>query len=577
MSALMKLLLPFLFVNSALAAVVKNEQDTGLYSFKDDVTILTVNNFNETILDSKKPWIVEFYSSWCGFCQRFAPHWKEFATEVKHWNDVVGIGVLDCANEANSMVCFQVLVTAYPTLRYFHQNYEQLSPGRIGDKVELGDRASLHKRHLIDELIKDQAAGTLRTHLNLQPFIKESVNDLFESTPVSVNYAILIIQDPTDTIGAEVALDFHQLQDVVIRYSFSNNTKLLNSLGSDRLPAMYSVDRNYTLIYLNSFTLDSEGFGRTILQYLASKNVQIPVEIINHFNKKPIAENNSEDTTDVDSVMDNLQQLGDVVLQGDMETTLRYSLKNEVGLRKVITGEKLEALRNYVDVLLHYFPFGENGKILLQKVKDYINSSDTVNGGEISKMIKAAEKPDQKVFSSPRQWLACKGSLPHTRGYPCGLWKMFHYLTVNAAKDKFYKNPRIILDTMHGYIKNFFSCEDCKNHFLQMADRRQLIRVNDWDEGILWLWAAHNEVNNRLSGDETEDPAYPKIQFPSRERCTQCHNIQDNTWNQKQVLLYLKEMYDSDKIQYLGANKEVLEAKADGTSRSSRTVVLTSM
>lgn len=569
------LIISLVLVNYVLTAAIKDQNDTGLYTYEDNVEILTMSNFNQTVFGSDKPWIVEFYSSWCGHCQRFAPHWKAFAAEVKNWKDVIGIGVIDCANEVNNPVCFDMVVTAYPSLRYFHQNYDQVA-GNVGDKITSGNTVSEHKKYLIDALIEDQAQGTSLIQPNLQPFVKGNVSEIFQSVPATIKYAILILQSPSDTIGAEIALDLHKLRnDVVIRYAFNNNTQLWNYLGSNQLPAMYAMDRNLTLMYLNSFTLDSDGFGKTIVQYLVSKGIKIPEVIIANMNENMVlVDSNAKNTTESDMVMDKIKQMGDVVLQGDLETAIRYSLRSEVGLKKEITGEQLHALRNYVDVLFKYFPFNYNGKALLQKIKYYIDTTDPVNGGEISRMIKEAEKPTQRIFSSPRQWLACKGSLPHTRGYPCGLWKLFHYLTVNAAIERSSSNPRIILEAMHGYIKNFFGCEDCRNHFVQMAEKRELHKVNSWDESVLWLWAAHNEVNQRLAGDQTEDPMYPKVQFPLKERCGQCYNP-DHSWRDDAVLEYLKKVYGKQNIQYLGSNKEILDA--DQSSKSSRNIYVTRM
>lgn len=30
-------------------------------------------------------------------------------------------------------------------------------------------------------------------------------------------------------------------------------------------------------------------------------------------------------------------------------------------------------------------------------------------------------------------WVGCQGSEPHFRGFPCSLWVLFHFLTVQAA------------------------------------------------------------------------------------------------------------------------------------------------
>jgi thiol oxidase len=43
---------------------------------------------------------------------------------------------------------------------------------------------------------------------------------------------------------------------------------------------------------------------------------------------------------------------------------------------------------------------------------------------------------------------------------------------------------------------------------------------------ILWLWKTHNVANRRLSGDLTDDRAFPKEIFPNREHCSHCYDEQ---------------------------------------------------
>ena len=52
----------------------------------------------------------------------------------------------------------------------------------------------------------------------------------------------------------------------------------------------------------------------------------------------------------------------------------------------------------------------------------------------------------------PRDWVICKGSLPDTRGYTCGLWMLFHTLLARAEDSQ---GASVIL-SINGFISNLF-------------------------------------------------------------------------------------------------------------------------
>ena len=55
-----------------------------MYTSKDvGITLVDHSNFKNVILESDTAWMVEFYSSWCGHCIRFAPVFKELGTNVE--------------------------------------------------------------------------------------------------------------------------------------------------------------------------------------------------------------------------------------------------------------------------------------------------------------------------------------------------------------------------------------------------------------------------------------------------------------------------------------------------------------
>jgi hypothetical protein len=147
-------------------------------------------------------------------------------------------------------------------------------------------------------------------------------------------------------------------------------------------------------------------------------------------------------------------------------------------------------------------------------------------------------------------FLSCRGSRAALRGYTCGLWTLFHSLTV--AADLAPKGRKgslvgtaltsvIALQRLRAWVVTFFMCEDCRRHFSQfpfpfeieaapggaLSGSRpswpsDVARSNE--NGLLWLWAAHNQVNIRLaaSSPTTNDPVFPKALFPSPALCPGC-------------------------------------------------------
>ncbi|KAG7217706.1 hypothetical protein INR49_021221 [Caranx melampygus] len=63
--------------------------------------------------------VVQFYSSWCGHCIQYSSTWKSLAQDVKDWQQVISVAVLDCAQEENFDVCKEFSIRFYPTFKYF--------------------------------------------------------------------------------------------------------------------------------------------------------------------------------------------------------------------------------------------------------------------------------------------------------------------------------------------------------------------------------------------------------------------------------------------------------------------------
>ena len=134
---------------------------------------------------------------------------------------------------------------------------------------------------------------------------------------------------------------------------------------------------------------------------------------------------------------------------------------------------------------------------------------------------------NSQLFPPKPTWKMCNGSQPHFRGYPCALWMLMHTLTILTLPTNHTHNSTPSINSVRAltiitkFIRNFFSCTVCQEHFTKMS----MVVMEGWDNGdaILWLWEAHNVVNERLKIEGGGDPYYPKTLFPSIHRCPYCY------------------------------------------------------
>ena len=253
----------------------------------------------------------------------------------------------------------------------------------------------------------------------------------------------------------------------------------------------------------------------------------------------------------------------DKVYLVDIENALRFALRREIGLVKQIDGEKLEVLRDFLRVLVKYLPsrpkIHDFVRNLYDKVVEYEEEIGILTRMQYRQALK--EAGEVGVLPPEQPYVGCKGSQMKYRGYPCALWQLFHVLLVNAYEIE-NRNPSVdpleVLQSIHDYIKHFFTCRSCSTHFQKMYTTSPTAHdyVNSPKDAIMWLWKAHNRVNVRLAGDDSEDPQFPKIIFPPRKFCRMCWKRIGKTNRYKihhyGVFLYLKKIYSKYQVSLFG-------------------------
>jgi protein disulfide-isomerase A6 len=78
---------------------------------------LSPGNFDDVVLKSGKPALVEFYAPWCGHCKNLAPVYEELATVFQYATDKVSIAKVDADNHKS--LGQQFGVSGFPTLKWF--------------------------------------------------------------------------------------------------------------------------------------------------------------------------------------------------------------------------------------------------------------------------------------------------------------------------------------------------------------------------------------------------------------------------------------------------------------------------
>lgn len=569
----------------------------GLYLDAPHVQSMNGASLPSTIYNQPYATYLEFYNSYCGFCRRFAPHWKDLSAELKHWRPVVQIGAVDCSLDENAEVCRQFEVTSYPSLRYIPPMYAKPTEGnlQIGNYVASADHSAM--KHLLVQYLANETNPQPQWP-NFTPLTDNRASAVLDTTGTVVGFVFVQDDDakPNTTV-AEAMLDLNaavrkgqEATKVMLRRTSEPLAWMPSNLEHSPKPWLFVVTAEAT----SGNVLETEAAAAPITKQVivakvtetlrrmklleeegegAEKDQQQPpvneetVKGGEGGEEKAAAVVDEPNISDVmaaeqqKTMLEKVKGMRDVVFRADLDMALRFALFHEVAGHEDISGERLTALKQFVAVVARYFPFSSKGREFIAAVQEYVMAKEaTISGKEWAEKVKALEKQFEPVFSSSR-WVGCVSLTPAKRRYPCGLWTMFHHLTVAAEAQEKSTDPLEVLHAMHGYVKHFFGCTECSQHFQEMAARNKMWSITSKDMAILWLWTAHNEVNQRLSGDETEDADFPKVQFPTREVCAKCYKAGNGSsgpeWDKVEVQVFLKRMHSADRISIFGVDNEM--------------------
>lgn len=527
-----------------LALNLINGIKDGLYNTDDD-DVLPLNNetLQNLVIQTKpnnKVWVVEFYNSWCGHCVNFAPTWKKVAIDLKEWRDIIGIAALDCSQKVNLEACRDFEIQYYPTIKIFPPIY---SSKRAKSGIEFKERELTGIKVKIFEVLAKHPTDSWP---NLNPLAK--IEDIWQEKKEYHKHVLLIFEEADSILGREVMLDVRGLHNVLLRTMVKDS---VTKYGINKFPSLYKVnqDSTYTMLAvgINSNDDDRKLFTK-VIQGL-SGGVKLKQPTGGSQSKLQEVEGQKEGPSP--------KANSSKVSMQDLESAIHYSLRQEVAIIKSIDETRLSALKEFVHVLGKYLPGRQAVMKFLNKVHNILSThvAKNMSGEEWMNKLDSIQDRDSFLPEVVR-WESCQGSAPQYRGYPCGMWTLFHVLTVEAfhqnsgnRKD----NPQEVLLAVKGYMEHFFGCSECSRNFLSMAATIP-DEVKSHKDSVLWLWSAHNKANKRLQGDASEDPHHPKVQFPPETLCPLCNQMVKSdqgmslSWDGDKVLDFLLQYYSEKNI-----------------------------
>lgn len=536
--------LPRLLFLLAVVAAVGPREGGGARLYRegsDAVWLLDSGSVRSATGNSSAAWLVQFHSSWCGHCIGYAPTWRALAADVRDWAAAIRVAALDCAEEKNQDVCRTYDIHFYPTFRYFKAFTKEFT---TGENFKGPDRELRTVRQTMIDFLQNHTEGTWPPACPpLDPIQSSDILSFMDSH--SGQYHAIVFESNGSYVGREVILDLIPYENIMVSRALDTDKAFLGTLGITSVPSCY-------LIYPNG----SHGLvnvAKPLRSFFSSHLKSLP-----DVRKKSLflpEKSNKEEKSEV-VVWKEFDRAK--LYTADLESGLHYLLRVELAAHRSLAGAQLKTFRDFVTVVAKLFPGRPAVKKLLETLQEWLANLplDKIPYNAILDLVNNKMQISGIFLTSHVKWVGCQGSRLELRGYPCSLWKLFHTLTVQAsthpealAGTGFEGHPQAVLQAIRRYIRTFFGCKECGEHFEEMA-KESMDSVKTPDQAVLWLWRKHNMVNSRLAGHLSEDPKFPKVPWPTPDLCPACHEeIKGlDSWNEGQVLLFLKQHYSRDNL-----------------------------
>ncbi|KAG2768121.1 hypothetical protein JG687_00006710 [Phytophthora cactorum] len=219
----------------------------------------------------------------------------------------------------------------------------------------------------------------------------------------------------------------------------------------------------------------------------------------------------------------------------------------------VLEGERYDAAVTWVEALATSFPMAGN-RAALSSLVDMIKKQNKWGQADWNKLL-TEWKRNTTITSFPVNLFESseKKNWAYCTTYTCGVWTLFHTLSVSEVKSETALKPSEVMAAIRLFVKYFFSCEECQRHFMMANPESLLEKLAESDaEGpravAIWIWKMHNKVNKALK----------YIQWPTLENCPKCYvndgeplNLNPARLHEEEILAYVSSVFghkDTDRF-----------------------------
>ncbi|KAI1725925.1 erv1 / alr family domain-containing protein [Ditylenchus destructor] len=533
----------------------------------DKVVNLDQETFGDTVFNSSAATLVEIYKDWCGHCRKFTPVYRAFAKSVQNWNEYVQVAALNCADLHNRKVCNstrQIGKKTVPSMKLYppqSANFKdafEFDPNRTVDEM----------RHLLVDTLMEQEnkwKGGSKSLLPVKVVVEDShcasLKDILKEVWRKVSSAqitnVAAIFAETDGLNDAVALklDLSPYKERLDVFLVDSNSKLAEMLEIKTFPTVALFKKG-----------DDSPVSITALDNSSASSIVHSAGLSPVGSQIEDKEDNStkHDIVDCDKEPEECKKLY-YVSERDMLKALRMALYNEVLNEDFREGKDFDNIKEFLEILIEEMKNSLRAHQLFEDLMGFLHSKEgdrKFTATEWNSTFLDAEKKNEFPFpDKDADWEHCHGTSIEFRGFTCGLWTAFHTFTVHSYLNG--KNNGIDTDdatngtisplkplkAIQGWADSFFSCSHCRTHFLKMTQEEfpmDETKVKKPEDAFLYLWEAHNLVNNHLKGDQTEDPQFKKYQFPPAFLCNDCRT-NEKDYDMKRVQEFLVEYYTNIK------------------------------